>query len=652
MESKDRMLLEPFQLGRVRLRNRIVMAPMETIHNNADGSVSQEMIDYYAERAKGGVGTIIVQNSNVDSIASRSLYGMLRADSDHMVAGLSKLAEEIKVNGAAAILQLGHGGRQANPEGHQGYLQSGVTYNVAPSAIPSAANNIIPKELTLEEIEEVQNAWAQAARRAQWAGFNGVEIHGAHGYLIGEFISPKTNLRKDKYGGPLANRARFVLEIIDKVRAMVGPDFIVGFRMSGDEYVPDGLTIEESAPYAKMVADTGKIDYIHVSAATYESIPHMFPVMYYERAHLLHLAEAIKKVVKDVPIISVGSHNCETGEKALRDGKADLIAIGRGLIADPNLPNILAAGKIEDIRPCLLCNEGCLSHLLIARPARCAINPAVGREATWNLKPAAQKKKAVFVIGGGIAGMEAARIASIKGHDVTLVEESDRLGGHLIEASAPSFKKTVKDLLEWAEWQIKKSAVKVRLNTKATPEMVNQENPDVLIIAVGSEYTTPEAKGVSACITGRDVLLGRVKLGDKVLVIGGGIVGCETALHVAETEKKKVTIVEMLNDILVGQEILHRMVLTEELKAAGVEIHTGLKLREVTDKGIVCEDKNWQLHELAGDTVVSCTGLKGRNELVDSLKGLVPETYLVGDCASGVKIYDAFENAWRAVLST
>jgi 2,4-dienoyl-CoA reductase-like NADH-dependent reductase (Old Yellow Enzyme family)/thioredoxin reductase len=566
-----------------------------------------------------------------------------------MIAGLSKLAEEIKANGATAILQLGHGGRQANPEAHQGYLQSGVPYNVAPSAIPSSANNITPKELTIEEIEEVQNAWAQAARRAQWAGFNGVEIHGAHGYLIGEFMSPKTNIRTDKYGGLLANRARFFLETIGKVRAMVGPKFIVGFRISGDEYVPGGLTIEESAPYAKMIANTGKIDYIHVSAGTYESFPHVFPVMYYERAHLLHLAEAVKEMVKNVPIITVGSHNWETGEKTLRDGKADLIAIGRGLIAEPNLPNMLAAGRIEDARPCILCNEGCISHLFFGRPARCAINPAVGRETSWNLKPAHHKKR-VMVIGGGIAGMEAARISAIKGHEVTLVEKTDKLGGHLIEASAPSFKNTVKDLLTWTERQTKNLPIRLKMNVEANFHMIQQEKPDVLIIAVGSDYCMPDAEGVAACITGKDVLLGKASLGNNVVVIGGGIVGCETALHIAETAKKNIAVVEMLDDILVDQELTHQMVLKERLQAAGVKIHTGLRLKQVVDTGIVCDDKEGVAHDIPADSVVSCSGLKGRIDLAESLKSLVAETYVIGDCAGGVKIYDAFEHAWRAVL--
>jgi 2,4-dienoyl-CoA reductase-like NADH-dependent reductase (Old Yellow Enzyme family)/thioredoxin reductase len=621
------------------------MPPMETIHNNADGSVSEYSINYYSERARGGVGLIIVQNSHIDVIASRSAIGMLSIATDHMIAGLSKLSEAIKLGGAAAIIQLGHGGRQTNTE-----CVPGVKI-VAPSPVPWTGG-AMPKELTLEEIEEVQNAFANAARRAKWAGFDGVEIHGAHGYLIGEFISPKTNLRTDKYGGSLANRGRFVLEIIDKVRQVVGNDFTVGFRMSGDEFVPGGLILKEAAPYAKMVADTGNIDYIHVSGATYESFPHLFPIMYYKRGHLIHLAEGVKKLVKKIPIIAVGSLDAESGERVLQEGKADLVAIGRGLIADPDMPNKLAAGMQDDIRPCILGNEGCLSNCLFGRPVRCEVNPACGREAEFKLGHADTRKN-VTIIGGGIAGMEAARIGVICGHNVTLIEENSKLGGHLNEASAPEFKGTLKELLGWARRQVKNAEINLKLKTKATPQLVKETKPDVLIIAVGSKYTLPKVRGKEICLTARDVLLGTKQIGEKNVVIGGGTVGCETALYIAEELKsgKKVTIIEMLDDILLDQELFNKMVLKERLEAAGVEIHTGWTVTEIKDKVVVCEDSKSQQHKVAADTVVSCTGLEAKEDLVNQLKSLAPKVFVIGDCAKAGKIYNAFEDAWRAFLS-
>ena len=650
MSKSNWKLLEPIKVGAVLLKNRIVMAPMETMHNNADGSVSQDMIDYYVERARGGVGLIIVQNSAVDTIASRSAYAQLCINSDHLMPGLAKLAEACKLEGAAIIIQLGHGGRETRP------VCVPEVQIVAPSPVPldvpGGMPGVMPKEITVEEIEEVQNAFANAARRAKMAGLDGVEIHGAHGYLIGEFISPITNLRKDKYGGSLENRAIFALEIIKKIRAMVGNDFMVGFRMSAVEFVPDGLTLEEAAKYTRLVADAG-VDYIHVSAATYESRPHLFPIMYYGRGHLLHLAEGIKRAVTNVPIIAVGSLDATLGERALQEGKADLIAFGRGLLADPELANKLASNRVEDIRPCILGNEGCTNRIGQGRPLRCEVNPAVGREAAFRMTPAATKKK-VMVIGGGIAGMEAARTAALRGHEVTLVEKSDHLGGHLVTASVPKFKSTVKELLNWAEKQVNKGNIKVRLSTEATPNLVKEAKPDVIIVAAGSTCKTPPIPGGDkpSVVTGLEVLLGHKKPGDEVVVVGGGTVGSETALYIAEELKKKVTIVEMLDDILIGHELLNKTVLKERLQAAGVTIHTGWILREVKDRGVVCEDKNWQMQKMPADTVAMCTGLEAKRETAEKFKGFAPEVYTIGDCVEARRIYNAFEDAWYAVLKT
>jgi 2,4-dienoyl-CoA reductase-like NADH-dependent reductase (Old Yellow Enzyme family)/thioredoxin reductase len=637
------------EVGTVLLKNRMVMAPMETMHNHADGSVSQDMVDYYVERARGGIGLIVVQNSAVDTIASRSAYRQLCINSDHLIPGLAKLAEACKLEGAAMVIQLGHGGRQTRPVCVPGVPI--VAPSPVPLDVPGQALGVVPKEITLEEIEEVQDAFANAARRAKMAGLDGVEIHGAHGYLIGGFISPKTNRRMDKYGGPLANRARFALEIIAKVRATVGQDFMVGFRMSADEFTPGGLTLDEAAPYAKLIADAG-VDYIHVSAGTYESRPHLFPIMYYGRGHLLHLADGIKRAVKNVPIIAVGALDVEMSERVLQEGKADLIAFGRGLLADPGLPNKLANNRVEDIIPCILGNEGCTNRIGQGRPLRCEVNPAVGREATFRMTPAAKKK--VMVIGGGIAGMEAARTAALRGHEVTLVEKSDRLGGHMVAASVPRFKSTVKELLSWAEKQINKSNIKVQLNTEATPNLVKETKPDVLIGAIGSTCKTPSVPGGDkpSVVMGTEVLLGQKTPGTEVVVVGGGTVGSEAALYIAEELKKKVTIVEMLDDILIGHELLNKTVLKERLQAARVTIHTGWILREIRDRGVVCEDKNWQTQKIPADTVVLCTGLEPRKDTVEKFRGLAPEVYAIGDCVEARRIYNAFEDAWYAVLKT
>jgi len=635
-------LLEPVRVGTMSLRNRIVMPPMEARLNRPDGSVTKAMIDYYSERAKGGVGAIIVQNSYIDDKESRSALSQSGVYSDHLIAGLNELAEAIKTYGAAALLQVGHGGRQCAPEatGRQ---------PVAPSAIPCKHVGVMPRELTLTEIEEIQNAFAEAASRVKQAGFDGVEIHGAHGYLICEFLSPYTNKRSDKYGGGLENRALFALEIIKRVRDRVGDGFTVGYRMSADEYVPGGLTLEETSRFARMLEKAG-VDYVHVSAGIYESLPDMVPPMYVERAHLVHLAEGIKKAVR-MPVITVGAHDVETAEKALQEGKADLVALGRALIADPELPKKLASGRMDDIRPCIRGNEGCLSRFNLGQTMRCEVNPAVGREGEFKITPAVTSKS-VMVVGGGIAGMEAARVAALRGHEVTLVEKGEGLGGHLIEASVPRFKEKTKQLLDWAATQVYKGGVKVQLKTEVTPSLVQKLKPEVLIIAVGSDFIIPPVPGAGrpCAATAGDVLLGKKAVGDRVVVVGAGLVGCETALYIAEELKKKVTIVEMLDEILVGTEDLCKEALMERLEKVGVEIHLGWRLEAIMDKGVVCTDKKWQRHEVETDTVVLATGLGARKELVEKFEGLAPEAYVIGDCVEARKIYHAFEDAWRVAL--
>lgn len=634
-------LLEPVTIGTLVLRNRIVMPPMEARLNGPDGSVTRRMIKYYAERAKGGAGLITIQNTHVDDKVSRSAPSQGGIHNDHMIAGLNELAETIQAYGAAAVLQIGHGGRQCAP---------GATGRqpVAPSPIPYSGG-IMPRELELAEIEEIQDAFAEAARRVKQAGFNGVEIHGAHGYLICEFLSPDANRRTDEYGGKLEARAKFALEIVRRVREEVGNSFTVGYRMSADEYVPGGLTLKETTRFAKMLEEAS-VNYVHVSAGTYESLPHMVPPMYVESGHLVHLAEGIKKSV-NIPVITVGALDVETAEKALQEGKADLAALGRALIADPEIPNKLASARIDDIRPCIRGNEGCLTRFNLGQTMRCEVNPACGREEDFRIVPT-PTRKSVMVVGGGIAGMEAARIADLRGHEVTLVEKGEQLGGHLLEASVPKFKQKTKQLLSWATNQLGKSGIKIELNTEVTPQLVREIKPDVLIAAVGSDFLVPPVPGCNgSCVcTAGDILLGRNDLGDRVTLIGAGLVGCETALYIGEELGKQVTIIEMLDEILVGTENLCKQVLTERLHKAGVKIHVAFHLEEIVDEGVICTDREWKRHEQEADTVILATGLGARKKLAEEFKSLAAEVHAIGDCVEARKIYNAFEDAWRIAL--
>ncbi|MGB9959397.1 MAG: FAD-dependent oxidoreductase [Candidatus Bathyarchaeales archaeon] len=635
-------LLEPVKVGPKTLKNRMVMSPMCTRFASPDGSVTQKMVDYYAERAKGGVGTIIVEYTYIDNRESRAAICQVGIENDHKIPGFNELVEAIKLYGTTVFLQICHAGRQTSP------ANIGGKQPVAPSAIPCKLMGVMPRELTIEEIEQIENDFAEAARRAKQAGFDGVEIHGAHGYLVCQFLSPYTNKRNDKYGGSLENRVLFATEIINKIRGKVGSDFVIGCRISADEYIPYGLKIEETTKIAKLLEQAG-LNYIHVSGGMYESIQHNSPTTYYPRAYYLQNIEAIKKAV-NIPVFGVGAFNVELGEKALKDGKADLIVFGRALIADPELPKKLMEGRINDIRPCIRGEEGCISRFFEGKTNRCEVNPAVGRESEFRITPASKKKK-VVVVGGGIAGLEAARVATLRGHEVTIVEKEDKLGGHLIEATVPKFKDDLKQLLAWEIKQIEKAKVEVRLKTEATPKLVKDLKPDALIIAVGSDFIMPEVFGINRAVTAADVLLGRKKVGDKVVVVGGGLVGCETALYIAEELKKKVTVVEMLDAILPGVDYITMLALSEKLAGAGVKVLTGMHLEEITEKGALCIDKSWNKHLIEADTVVLALGLHAREKLVKELANLVAETYVIGDCAGARKIYHAFEDAWRTALA-
>lgn len=632
-------LMEPVRIGNTTLKNRIVMAPMETRLSTPIGDTSQEMCDYYATRARGGVGMIVVENTFVDSIASRSSLISSGLNTDHLIAGKYRLAQAIKTNGAVAVLQISHGGLQASGAAVPGQDA------VAPSAVASKFVGRMPRALTVEEIVEIEDAFAETARRAKQAGFDGVEIHGAHGYLICSFLSPYTNKRTDEYGGSLENRARFALNIVRKVREAVGDDFIVGFRISGAEYVDGGLTIEDTTQYGKMLEDM--VDYIHVSVGNYETMASwMISPMYRPEAAIVDLASAMKKAVTKCKVITVNALTPETAEQALRNDDADLAAFGRPLIADPELPNKIKADALEDIRPCMRGHEGCISLFFAGCPIRCEVNPEAGHEREYRINKNVEKKN-IVVIGGGMAGMEAARVASLYGHNVTLIEKSGELGGHFIEATEPRYKTGARGVLNWACRQIDKSDVKVMLNTEATPELVKNLNPDALIIAVGSEYIKPSIPGIENTITADIALRNPASATGKIIVIGGGLVGSETALELA-LDGKNVTILEMLPDIVMQDEPLSQIAIKSGLAEAKVNIVTEAKVVEIGKNSVIYE-KGGEKITIPMDTCISALGLQARSDLATSFEDIGAESIVIGDAVAGRKLYDCTHEAWRAV---
>ena len=633
-------LMQPFRLKNITLNNRIVMAPMLSRLCDPDGIVSQKLIDYYAERARGGAGLVIVEYCYTDTKESKANQGQLGIYSDQLIAGLGDLAEAIQEWGAKAILQVCHAGRSTSSRymGRQ---------PIAPSPVPSYTGEMA-REMTLEEIEATIESFAEAARRAKTAGFDGIELHGTHGYLMAQFLSPYTNHRTDIYG---QDRGLFALQTLDRVRSKVGSEYLVGYRMAAEEFIEGGITLTETKAFAKRLEQRG-IDYIHVSGGIIEVGQHFVIPMYFPKGFLLRLAEGIKQAVK-VPIIAVGAiHDPFLAEEALQRKQADLIAMGRGLIADPELPNKIRSGRLEDVRTCLRCNEGCSSRIRQSKTQRCAINAEVGRERSMRIHPASRPKR-VCVIGGGPAGMEAARVLALRGHRVTLIEKEKELGGLLLYATVPDFKGELRRFLQYLKTQVKKLGVEVLLERRATLELVRDLKPDSVVLAAGSAMAAPQIPGVQKSFVANalELLSGKFQPGARVVIAGGAAMGCEIAAHLGALGKK-VTVVEMLGDLALDLESRSRLALLQLLKERGVETLTSWKLEKIDEGGVLLSDRNSNRREVPVDSVILALGMASNQDLIQPLRENFQEVYLIGDCLEPRKIYQAIHEgafAGRAI---
>jgi len=643
--AKLERLFEPVKIGKLELKNRIVMPALNTKFGTEFGAVSDRLIDFYVERAKGGVGLIVIENTCIDWPVGKAGTSPIRADEWKFLHGLHDLAEAVHPYGVRIATQLQHTGRQGSSltsaEGQQ---------LVAPSAIPCLpTGGEMPRELTIAEIEVLIGKFVLGATITKEAGFDAVEIQGGHGYLINQFMSPYSNKRNDEYGGDFEGRMKFALRIVEGVRVVVGPDFPIIFRFSADEFIEGGLTLEDNKLIAQRLESAG-VDALSVVASIYESPPwftRIYPTMGMPAGCNVPLAQEIKKVV-NIPVIVVGKlGNPVLAEQVLRDGKADLIAMGRPLLADPELPRKAAEGRLDDIRPCLCCNEACAGSSSHMWRISCVVNPAVGKEREYEVEPA-KKPKRVLVVGGGPAGMEAARVAALRGHDVTLYEKERSLGGQLIPASVPQFKQPIKELVEYLKNQIGKLGVKIELGREATPALIKGLKPDVVILAMGASPLIPEIPGVNGgnVATASDILLGKKEAGDKVVVIGGGEVGSELAWFLAE-QGKKVTIVEMLYGVAATMNMFSRFYLVDKLAEFGIEILTNTTAKEITDKGVVAVDINGNKQVIEADTVVIAVGFTSNNELGEKLRGEIPEVYTIGDCVKLGKIWEAIHGGSR-----
>ncbi|MBI2830915.1 MAG: FAD-dependent oxidoreductase [Chloroflexi bacterium] len=637
-------LFEPINIGSMTIKNRIAMSPMGTGFADKLGLVTQRMIDYYEARAKGGTGLIIVENVSVDFY--HGIHGVNRPniDNDLTIPGLTRVAAAIKKHGSRAAIQLNHSGRMAKSRltGFQPVAPSAESY-------PGGAHpeGEIPRELTVEEIYRIVDWFAQAAGRAQKAGFEGIELHAGHAYLLNEFLSPFSNKRQDQFGGSLEKRTFFLLEVLRAIRKVVGNDFPLWCRINGKEFGVDGATVEDYQAVARLISPL--VDAVHVSVRGYGryALVHNPDVP----GALLQYAEGIKKVV-NLPVIAIGRITPELGEAAIREGKADIIAIGRGLLADPAIANKAKSGRVEDITPCISCLACHDVGLSTKTYVVCAVNAALSKERESRIKRAEASRK-VNVIGGGPAGMEAARVLALRGHKVMLFEKQDRLGGQLNLAMVPPTKRErIEPLITYLTTQLNKLGVEIRLNTEATVDIVEREAPDVVVLAAGAVPCIPPLPGAQPgnLLTAFQVLGQEAEVGKKVVVIGGGSTGCETAEFLHE-RGKEVTIVEMLPRLAAEMGFRDRTRLMIRLSDLPIKVITGAKCREVRTNGVVVTTENNGEQFIEADTVVVATGMKQNNGLLDLLKARGFETYMIGDCWHVQKIIDAIGDGFALGLA-
>ena len=635
-------LFSPMRIGKMEVSNRLVVPAMVMNFCNNDGTATEKYIAYHEAKAKGGWGLIITEDYAVDP-RGKGFAGIPGLWNDDQIEGHSKLPERVHKYGSKIVAQIYHAGRQTN------HFVIGAQ-PVAPSAIPCPANQEIPHELTKDEIRNIVEEFGDCALRAKKAGFDGVEVHGAHGYLIAQFMSPYSNKRTDEYGGSLLNRMRFPQEIISNIRAKAGNDFPILFRISGDEFVHGGRTIEDTKAIAVLLEQAG-VNAIHVSAGVYGSMQFIIPPAAVRHGWIADFAAEVKKVVS-IPVITVGRINDPMmAETIIASGKADFVAIGRGSLADPELPNKAAAGKFDEINYCIGCLQGCVGNLFRGNPGGCLVNPVTGRESEFILKPVDKKKK-VFVAGGGPAGMEAARVAAQRGHEVHLYEKSDKLGGQYLIGAIPPNKGEVDMFLAWQQNQLKKYNVNVHFNTELTVQIVEKGAPDAVIVATGGEPIVPDIPGKDKpnVVDANDVLLGNVNVGHRVIVIGGGMVGSETADHLAN-HGKEVTIVEMLPEIAKDEEAAVRYFLMKDLQDNGVKIYVNATVKKILDDGVISEIDGAEIKIGPADTIVMAIGAKSVNSLTKQLEGKVPQVLTVGDALKVRKALEAVEEGYRAGLA-
>lgn len=643
MTGKYTNLFSPLTISNtLRVKNRIVHPASTTCYASATGEVTNLMVDHYASIARGGTGMIIVENTQVKYPQGKNVVRQLRLDNDKYIAGYKELADACHMYGCKVIQQIHHAGRQVNME-----LSEGVEA-ISASDTTCGVMQTPARAATKDEIEDLIERYSQTALRVMMAGYDGAEFHGAHGYLIGQFLSPYTNKRTDEYGGSLENRLRFLLNIIRRTREKVGPNFPLCVRFSADEMVPGGLTLEESKKIAKALEDAS-INFLDVSCGIYERIHMMVDVQRLPEGWRVYQAEAVKSVV-NIPVICVGNIRTPAfADKIVVDGRAHLVGIGRGLWADPDWCVKACEGREDEINRCISCNIGCIGHIFAALHARCTVNPFLGRRKELVEITPAPKVKKVLVIGGGPAGMWAATTAKARGHDVTLWEKSGVLGGTVHLAGATPSKGRYLWVKEDCEKRLNKAGVKVQLDKTATAAAVRDFRPDTVIVATGGTPILPDILGKEKAVQGIDVISGKVKdVGDNPIVVGAGLTGMDLVIMLGE-QGKNITLVTRRTDQYLPtdgpgaqMDSTHRFDLfTTRLPNYKLKILPFSTYKEVTDKGLIVADKDGKQNLVESSCVILALGFNPNAQLAEELQGVVPQVLSAGDSIEPRRVIDA-----------
>ncbi len=600
------------KIGNCEIKNRLAVTAMVTNYCDEKGMITERFIRYHEEKAKGGWGLIITEDYSVNEhcMGYKYIPGLYN---DEQIPGNKEFTERIHKYGTKVFAQIYHGGRQS----HAGV--NGGVQPIAPSAIPCPWCRDLPKEMTKADIRRVVNDFGECARRVKESGFDGLELHAGHGYLLAEFMSTYANKRTDEYGGCLDNRLRIIKEVYDAMRANVGDDFPITIRFSADEDMPGGRDIAETRVLAKLFEEWG-FDALHVSGGVYGDYNRgIVSPMYEKHAWLADAAAEVKKIV-NIPVITVNRINDpRMADGLIEMGKADFVGMGRGSLADPELPNKAKAGKLCDIRYCIGCLQGCTGALYVGGPVTCLVNPSVGLEYKCDYSKV-ECPKNIAVIGGGPAGLTTAITAARRGHQVTLFEAKDRVGGQFVSAAYPPAKGEFTTFLNWAGKQLNDYGVHVLLNTKATVEMIKNGNYDEVVVATGGTPIVPAIKGIDLphVVVAEDVLVGKVAAGDNCIIAGGGEVGCETAAHLAGCQKG-ATIVEMKPQLMEDLDGVNKHALKGILKRFEVNAYTNTKVLEIKENAVVVDTPAGE-KEIPCDCVVLAMGYKPESKLADELE--------------------------------